>query len=513
MRRWLTPGRIVAVVTLLVLAAAAAAGWWYVNENPAWWFWLQDEFDQALLELGLAPQEEVQGLLASGFVEAEQASVSSEMGGRIVALYAEEGDEVAAGQVLVRLDQSLPESQIRSAEAELAMAEAVLAQVQAGARQETLDLARAQLLQAEVAQEAARVAWQDAVAMRDNPQDLALALAAAQAQLQVLDQQVVQAQALAQAADAGRSFAGASVALLEDIEPRTEWVPIGTWPRNELPPEIPLPPGAGEGEYRKGDYLIVVEDGTVSVYVAAHIKAPPDLLDEARHQWAASTQQAWQAWAGLSIAQAARTGAADYADELARQVANPLTLQAQADAGRAQYDVAGATVALAEAQLQGLEMGATPQQIAAAEAQVEIARAALQALKVQVERFRLAAPISGLVLARPVRVGEVAMPGSSLLTLADLDQMTLTVYVPEDQLGRVWLGQPVSVSVDAYPDRAFPGTVSYISDEAEFTPRNVQTREERVNMVFAVRIKLPNPDHALKPGMPADALLQEADHG
>jgi multidrug efflux pump subunit AcrA (membrane-fusion protein) len=98
-----------------------------------------------------------------------------------------------------------------------------------------------------------------------------------------------------------------------------------------------------------------------------------------------------------------------------------------------------------------------------------------------------------------------------LLTLADLDRVTLTVYVPESDLGQVQLGQPVSVTVDAYPERVFPGTAVFVASEAEFTPKNIQTREERVNMVFAVKVKLPNGDHALKPGMPADAVLQLRD--
>ena len=164
-------------------------------------------------------------------------------------------------------------------------------------------------------------------------------------------------------------------------------------------------------------------------------------------------------------------------------------------------------MALAQAQVEGLQIGATPEQIAAVEAQVEIARAALESLEVQRDKFTLQAPISGLVLERPVHVGEVALPGAPLMTLADLDGVTLTVYVPEDQLGKVQLGQPVSVTVDAYPDRVFAGTVTFIASQAEFTPKNVQTREERVNMVFAVKVGLPNPDHALKPGMPADAVL------
>lgn len=102
------------------------------------------------------------------------------------------------------------------------------------------------------------------------------------------------------------------------------------------------------------------------------------------------------------------------------------------------------------------------------------------------------------------------MPGVPLLTIADLDELTLTVYVAENQLGKVQLGQPVSVTVDAYPERVFRGTVTWISSQAEFTPKNVQTQEERVSMVFGVKVKLSNLDHALKPGMPADAILPEA---
>ena len=148
-----------------------------------------------------------------------------------------------------------------------------------------------------------------------------------------------------------------------------------------------------------------------------------------------------------------------------------------------------------------------PEQIAAVEAQVQMARATLEALQVQADKFTLKAPISGLVLERPVHMGEVAMPGAPLMTLADLDKVTLTIYVPEGELGKVRIGQPVAVTVDAYPGRVFTGTVTFIASQAEFTPRNVQTQEERVNMVFAMKVKLPNPDHALKPGMPADAVI------
>jgi len=469
---------IILVIVLLLLGAAAAGGWRFVNQNPEWWFWAQEELDAAVVDLGLAPQAKVEGLAASGFIEADEASVTTELGGRIVALYADEGDEVTEGQVVVELDDSLLLAQLEVASAEVAVAEANLAQVQAGVREESLDHAQAVLHQAEVAQAAALVGWQDAQAMLENPQELELALTAARAQLGVLEAQVDQAQALANAAQVGRDLADQVVQMLEDFEP--------------IVVRVPVAPG---------------------VVIRQKIKVGPGELSSARQEQAQATYQSWQAWVGLDQAIAARDGAQQYLAQLARQKADPLTIKAQVDAARSQYDLATAAVGLAQAGVEGLEMGATAEQIAAVEAQVEIARAALEALEVQMDKFTLQAPISGLVLERPVHVGEVALPGAPLMTLADLDNVTLTIYVPEDQLGSVQLGQAVSVTVDAYPDRTFGGTVSYMASEAEFTPKNVQTREERVNMVFAVKVKLPNFDHALKPGMPADAVIPNGGPG
>ena len=114
------------------------------------------------------------------------------------------------------------------------------------------------------------------------------------------------------------------------------------------------------------------------------------------------------------------------------------------------------------------------------------------------KQMTLVSPVSGLVLDRLIHAGELAMPGTPLLTLGSLDPVTLTVYVPEAQLGGVAVGQEVNVTVDAYAGE-FRGTVSHIASEAEFTPRNVQTQQERVHMVFAVKIRLENPALLLKP--------------
>ena len=95
-----------------------------------------------------------------------------------------------------------------------------------------------------------------------------------------------------------------------------------------------------------------------------------------------------------------------------------------------------------------------------------------------------------------------------MLTVTNLDTVTLTIYVPETQIGQIKIGEAIPVAVDSFPGKTFTGTVIFINTQAEFTPRNVQTKSERVNTVFAVKLQLANPDFDLKPGMPADATLQ-----
>jgi HlyD family secretion protein len=116
----------------------------------------------------------------------------------------------------------------------------------------------------------------------------------------------------------------------------------------------------------------------------------------------------------------------------------------------------------------------------------------------------LRAPFSGVVLVRQAELGEVVSPGTPIVTLADLDHLWVRVYVPETDLGKVNLGQVVNVQTDSFPNKTFPGRVSFISSEAEFTPKSVQTQKERVTLVYRVKVDMDNPSHELKPGMPAD---------
>jgi HlyD family secretion protein len=137
------------------------------------------------------------------------------------------------------------------------------------------------------------------------------------------------------------------------------------------------------------------------------------------------------------------------------------------------------------------------------------AQAQLAEQQSHVVDFSVKSPIDGRVLTRTVERGERVEPGTPLFTLVDLDRLYVKIYVPEPSIGKVALGQEARVYVDAYPGRAFPARVSRVSQEAEFTPKNVETREERVKLVFAVEVALAeNPGGVLKPGMPADATIR-----
>jgi len=172
---------------------------------------------------------------------------------------------------------------------------------------------------------------------------------------------------------------------------------------------------------------------------------------------------------------------------------------------------AQARVAAAQGQLQAayaqynlLLAGPSREQIALADAAVAQAEEALRALDVQASKLVVRAPQDGVVLVRSVEVGEVIGPGAAAFTIGQLDTLQLTVYLPEDSYGRVKLGQIAHVMVDSYPATVFTATVVHIADQAEFTPRNVQTVEGRRTMVYAVKLNVPNPEGKLKPGMPAD---------
>jgi HlyD family secretion protein len=207
-------------------------------------------------------------------------------------------------------------------------------------------------------------------------------------------------------------------------------------------------------------------------------------------------------------AQVQLDGAQRHLDNLIAMRDDPLAADAAVNAAEGNYRVAEAAVNVAQAALDALEEGAMPEEIAVARARVHQAQASLHTLDVQLEQMTIKSPINGVVTSQVIHVGELAAPGATLMTIANLDQVTLTIYVPENRINVVALGQAVDVEVDSFPGEVFRGEVTYIARRAEFTPKNVQTKEERVSMVFAVKVRIPNADHRLKPGMPADATIR-----
>jgi HlyD family secretion protein len=229
---------------------------------------------------------------------------------------------------------------------------------------------------------------------------------------------------------------------------------------------------------------------------------------EEKQTYVSLNYQVEAAQAAIDAAGAEKQGAEKTLAELIALRNKPLALVNEVHAAESQYELAAARVGVAISKLDELKAGPTEEDIAVAEAQLAQAKASGALLVAQTAMMTLRSPIDGIVTSRSAHVGEAALAGATLLTVANLDEVTLTIYVPEDELNRVFLGQEVEVKVDSFPGRVFTGTVSYISQRAEFTPKNVQTEEERVSMVFAVKVRVANPEHLLKPGMPADAMLR-----
>jgi HlyD family secretion protein len=383
------------------------------------------------MEVSLA--DDAQDLTASGTIRATELRIATDTGGRILNVQTQVGAEVHAGDELIVLDTTPLMLQLLPAEAAITTAQADLVVARAGARPEEIDAARAMLALAEAQRDGALDAWENALAVIEDPQEL--------------DAQIIEAQMQVDLAAQGVELAEAQLANEQFLRDQK-----------------------GEGLARDMADLQVYAADRALAAAQADEKTAQALLN---HLWSIRNE--------------------------------PLGYIAQANGAEGQYLVAEAGVVVAQAQLDDLLDGPTPEEIAVAEATVRQAEAQANVLRVQMDRSTLTSPIDGVVLNQALKAGELAAPAAPILTLADLSQVTLEVYVPENRIGHVYLGQPVQVTVDSFPGTVFEGQVSSIGNEPEFTPRNVATAEERLNTFYAVEIQLANPDGLLKPGMPADA--------
>ena len=411
-------------------------------------------------------------LTASGTLEAEHVAVAAELGGRVDEVRVAEGDTVRAGQVLFVLDDAWLQAQYDQAQAALdaARARQALAEAQVRVAQAQYDLTRQQAHQA--AAEARLQTW---FADAPDPFDLPLwyftrteRLAAAQAEVD--------------AAQAAWQEAQDNLTHLQDTLVAAD--------------------------------LRAAEEALAQA--RAELQIAQAVLDQAQAQDDDALQD--QAQKRYDAARHALEAAqAEYDRILTQQQAQDLLeARAQVAVARERYDAAldrqyalqwgddAPQVRLARAQLAQAE--AAVQQAQAAVAQAE---ANVRAIEVQMDQSIVRAPVAGVVTARHVREGEVIRPGVAVLTLGQLDRLTITVYIPEDRVGDLRLGQRATLTVDSFPNETFYATIIRIADKAEYTPRNVQTVEGRKIMVFAVELRVEDPSGRLKPGMPADVTFEE----
>ena len=376
-------------------------------------------------------------LKLNGVIEATQATVVAEVGGRVVEIVVDEGDDVKESQALVRLDDATFQAQVKQAQAGVSATEANVARVKAGARSQEIAAAQAALAQAQAERDGAALAYKDAIAIRYNPQPLLAQIDAARTGVKLAEQNVAVAQSQLGEARWWREFHDDTKGL-----------------RYQLNKKVAI----------------------------------------AQREFEAAQAQLDGATAQLAALEAMRR--------------TPVTLNAQVNAALSGYSMTLASVPVAQAALAELQAGPTPEEVALAEAQLHQAQAQLKLAQAYLDRATVRAPLTGIVASRSAHVGETIQPGVPLMTVMNLDQVDLVIYVPQVQLPRVQLGAPVQVKVDAYPGQVFTGQVTSLAQRAQFSSRDTQAREDRANMVFAVKVRLPNLDHRLKAGMNADAVIE-----
>jgi HlyD family secretion protein len=244
-------------------------------------------------------------------------------------------------------------------------------------------------------------------------------------------------------------------------------------------------------------------------------------LDQARAQAAAAEAQLLELTRGfrreeVEQARAAADAAEQRFEDARRDLDRTRRLreggavsQEALDKAQTAFDLAQSALAQAREQRTLMNEGPRPEKIAAARAQVAQAEAAARSLEALLANMVVRAPFAGVVTVRHREPGEIIPAGSPVVTLLNRDDRWVKIYVPETRIAAVRLGLPAAITTDTYPGKRYGGAVSYIASEAEFTPKTVQTAEERVKLVYAVKVRVAgDPDYDLKPGMPADVRLE-----
>ncbi|MEJ5250745.1 MAG: efflux RND transporter periplasmic adaptor subunit [Armatimonadota bacterium] len=466
-------GKAVRVLVLIALVIAGFAVWRVVLSRSA-------------------PPGNV--ILASGTIEATEVDVSAKTTGRILKLLVDEGDEVQAGQVIAVLDGRELEAQVLQAEGAYRAAQARLEELLKGAREEEIRQAQANLAQAEAAAEGARRTLATVQEMFAKATELKAQLVNAQSAYEVAENAYKQAKARLEMVEAG-----ARVEQIEQARAAVEQAKAQFINAQQDAERAQNLFATGAISRQQMDSAIARRDTAWAALAAAEAKL-------AELQAGARPEEREQARAAEAQARAQLEGARLNLQVVKEIYTDRLVTKQQLEQARTQYRTALEGVSAARARLQLLLAGAREETIQAVRAQVEQARGVLESAKALREYLTVRSPVTGKVILKVAEQGELVTPGMPIVRIANLDSVWLKVYVPEPDM-RVKLGDRAEVAVDAFPGKRFEGKVTEIADKPEFTPKNVQTREERAKLVFGVKITLANPRHELKPGMPADATI------
>ncbi|MBG0787821.1 MAG: efflux RND transporter periplasmic adaptor subunit [Anaerolineaceae bacterium] len=397
-------------------------------------------------------------LRASGTISAKTVAIAPEIGGKVISISVEEGAQVNVGDELFRLDDSLLSAQHDQANAAVQLAEATLntAKVQ---YEMALNAARLQDLQNRVS------GWE---ALQPDEFNLPIWYFST-------DEKITSAKA----------EVGTAGAALDQEKANLEKVFSDRTSQEFL-----------DAEKRVADAQAAFLVADQLLGQAKSAKDNEDLQNFAQDQFDTAKT-------ALDSAQT------DYKRLLTTQAAaDVLEARARVRVAQERYDLAMDFYNALLTGDQSLQVQTSESGVKQAEAALAQAKAALALIDVQLEKAVVLAPIDGVVLTRNLEAGETVAPGGVVMEIGHLQEVELVVYIPETEYGRVQLGDQVEIVVDSFPSETFAGTVIHISDQAEFTPRNVQTTEGRQATVYAVKLTVPNSDLKLKPGMPADVTFK-----
>ena len=403
-------------------------------------------------------QNETDLLNASGSISAREVSIAPQIGGEVISISVEEGAQVKKGDELFRLDDSLLKAQRDQASAAVQLAEAALNTARAQ-YELTLNAARQQDFQNRVS------GWN---ASQSSEFELPVWYFS-------IDEKIGSAKT---EVDAARTDLDKEKANLEKV----------------------LSDRASQ-EFLDAEKRVA--DAQTAFLIAEHVREQAKVAQDNEYLQDFAQGQYDAAETALNSAQT------DYKRLLTTQAAaDVLEARARVRVAQERYNRALDYYNSLLSGDQSLQVQSAESGMKQAEAALAQAQAALALIKVQMEKSVIRAPMDGVVLTRNLETGETAAPGGVVMKIGHLQEVELVVYIPETEYGMVHLGDTVSITVDSFPGETFTGNVVHISDQAEFTPRNVQTVEGRRATVYAVKLSVPNPDLKLKPGMPADVTFE-----